>query len=498
MNKDNEKNISLVLKSDSKDDESKIVVSFSTIFRQIRRVLSIWIVLAIVAGLVTVSGTMILNKTVQSDIVTSLVCFSYPGAEEGLDPNGDEFDVNKIKAPSVIESALTTLDLPLSYVEPIRRNIHVKGIIPSDAMEQINLYYKVYSQGGSAGYAAVKSLLEIEYSPTYYVINFNNNAAGFDIKTGKKIVDEVLNSYQDYFFTLYGYNEALGNSIAAVDYKEYDYPAAVDIFKGIYDDLDTYIRNLQAEEDSENFRSNDTGYSFEDIRRSVEVLRNTDLDSLSAYITINNVTKDVEQLITYYEYRIEELKRENNVLTAELNSLSKSISDYEKDELLIFGETSEFDEQNYSQVSEKYDEMIENKVAVQEEQATKMQDIKYFESRLKTFKGNKEASSGDIEYVEKRFEKLYEKTKEIIDITTDTSDEYYENVVFANAFNILVPSSGEESTVEMGNIVMPVLIAEAVVFVAVFVCAFVSAFVIDSKKRKNAKEENIEENKIDE
>ena len=32
------------------------------------------------------------------------------------------------------------------------------------------------------------------------------------------------------------------------------------------------------------------------------------LDSLSSYIVINNVTNDKELLLTYYKYRIEELK----------------------------------------------------------------------------------------------------------------------------------------------------------------------------------------------
>ncbi len=487
MNTDNEKNISLILKQENEEPNENITISLSTIFRQCRRILSLWIVLAVLSGLVSVSFTMFLNKSVQSDIVTSLVCFNYQGAANGLAPDGSKFDVNKIKAPSIIETALTNLDLPLDYVEPIRRNIEIKGVIPSEAMDKITLYHDIYATGGTAGLEAVNSLLEIGYNPTYYIINFDNVISGFDIEMGKKIIDEVLIAYQDYFFTLYGYNKALGNSVAAIDYTEYDYPAAVDIFKGIYDELDRYIINLQNYDDSVGFRSNETGYSFSDIRRSVRVLRGSDLDALSSYITINNISKDMDQLITYYEYRIEQLERDEKVLSAELKALTNSIDTYEKDELLIFGETTELEGNNYSQVSQKYDEMIEQKVSVKEQHANKQQEIEYYKSRLKTFKESKSDASGDTDYVDEKFANLYDKTKELIEITTKTSDEYYENVVFANAFNILVPSSGDANSVEMGSIIIPVLIIEALVFMGCFGYAFVSAIIIDVKKGKQQK-----------
>lgn len=486
MNTDNEKNVNLILTQNNEEDNS-ITISFSTIFKQFKKILSLWLVLAIVGGLITASVSIFFNKTMKTDNITSLVSFNYQGADQGLDPNGNEFDVNKIKSPSVIETALSVLDIPLVNVETIRRNIEINGVIPSDALDEMSLYYKIYSSGGSAGLEAVNSMLQIGENPTYYIINFDNNAAGFDIETGKKIIDEILIAYQEYFFTLYGYNEALGSSVAIVDYKEYDYPAAVDIFKKIYDDLDDYVRRLQSN-NTEEFRSTKTGYSFDDIRRSINILRTADLDSLSSYITINNITNDKEQLLTYYNYRIEELEREEKVLSAELDSLTNSINSYEKDELLIFGEAADMSDKNYSQASEKYDELIEQKVSVQQQHAAKKQEIEYYNSRIKTFENNTNKNNADIEYVDKAFADLYEKTKELIDITTQTSDEYYENVVFANAFNILVPSSGSVDEVTLGNSVMHVLIVEAVIFIVLLGYAIISAIIIDAKRKKSAKE----------
>jgi len=487
MNPENEKNISVTLKQND-DENNSIVISFETIFRQLKRAFSIWIVLAIAVGLITSAFAILLNKTISTNTISSLVNFNYFGIESGLDPDGNEFDVNKIKAPNIIETALTNTGESLKYVEPIRRNIEIKAVMPEDAVDTISLYQGIYSDGGVAGLEAVDKLLEVSNYPSYYIVSFDNTAAGLDIETGKKIINEVLNAYQEYFFTTYGYNEALGNSVVAVDYTEYDYPAAVDIFKAMLDDLDSYTRNLQAN-DSTDFRSNTTGYSFSDIRRNIELIRTADLDTLSSYITINNVTNDHDQLITYYEYKIEELQHNASVLNTKLQSITNSIDTYEKDSMLIFGEAGDLEETDYSQASEKYDELIEQKVQVQEEYSVVNQQIEYYKSRINTFKNNTAKNDADIEYVEARFSKLYDKINNLIDITTKTSDEFYENVVFANAFNILVPASGDAATVEIGNILLPVIIAEVVVFIGYIAFAFITAIIYD-KKYKAEKNNN--------
>ena len=63
---DNEKNINVTLKQHEEEDNN-IIISFETIFHQLKRFLSAWLILAIVGGLITVGGTMFLNKTVSTN-----------------------------------------------------------------------------------------------------------------------------------------------------------------------------------------------------------------------------------------------------------------------------------------------------------------------------------------------------------------------------------------------------------------------------------------------
>ncbi len=478
---DKEKNISVTLKAPEENNKNGITISFGTMLRQMKRFFSLWIVISVVCALITFGFELIINQTTSSDTIMALISYNYDKVAKGLAPNGEELDVNKIKSPNIIESALTNLNIPLSYVEQVRRNIYIDGIVPKDSLDKISLYQDAYSKS-SYGLEAIKALLSIDYFPSYYIINFDNNNADFNLDDGKKIIDEILNSYQNYFFTTYGYNEAFGNSMAVIDYKDYDYPAAIDVFKTALDELDLYISRLQVN-DTIKFRSSKTGFNFDDIRRNIETIKSADLDALSAYITVNNVTNDKTELMTYYEYKIDNLEHDFKVTESELASITNSIENYEKDTMHIFGSIDTTDETTLSQESEKYDELIAQKITTQTKYSSQKSMIEYYKSRIKDLDSKNDKKDGDVELVKSRLDNLYGKINDIIQIATDTSDEYYANVVFENAFNILVPATGNEYTIQAQGILKPVIIAEAAIVFIYIAYAFISTIIIEYKKK---------------
>lgn len=492
MNTENDKNISVTLKTQEENNDSSIFISFGSIFRQLKRYLSLWLVVSIICAFLTMGFTLYISRSTSSDTITALISYNYSNIKSGLDPKGNELDVNKIKSPNIIEASLTTLNMPIEYVENVRRNITIDGIIPSEDLDKISLYQDAYSKS-SYGLEAINALLNINYFPSYYIVNFDNNAAGFNLDDGKKIIDEILSAYQEYFFTTYGYNEAFGNSVSVIDYKDYDYPAAIDVFKSALDELDLYIQRLQVN-DTIKFRSSKTGFNFEDIRRNIETLKSADLDSLSSYITVNNVTNDKEKLVTYYEYKIDNLQREFKVTESELKSITNSIDTYEKDTMHVFGDVSETEELTLSQASEKYDELISQKINTQEKYSRQKNEIDYYKSRISDLDSKSAKKDADVELVKTRLDDLYNKINNITNIAIDTSDEFYANVVFENAFNILVPATGEAYVIKAQGILTPVLIAEAIIFVIYLSYAFISAILNDTRKnaKKTAETKDIE------
>ena len=82
-----------------------------------------------------------------------------------------------------------------------------------------------------------------------------------------------------------------------------------------------------------------------------------------------------------------------------------------------------------------------------------------------------------------------------VDTVNKTSDEFFETASYSNAYNVLVPASGSVSSVikvAINNMMRPLLIAEALLFVIYLVFAVVRAFQISLKQNTRIKESTAE------
>lgn len=474
-------NITLTNEDDKKDE---VVISFSSFFKTLKKYFLIWLVTAVVAAMLILACTAVFSND-QHKNLTALVSFTYDGIEEGLDPDGNVFDVNSIKNPAVIEAALTELGQPLELLEPVRQNISIEGVIPKDAIDRITTYKSVYENASSGALNAAQAMLDTKYYPTQYKVNFNYAASELNGSDAVQVFNTILECYRDYFFETYGYNRALGNAVTALDYTDYDYAEAVDVFETSLNTMKSYVANLSAD-DTTRFRSSTTGYTFSDLSEAIKAVQTMDLDLLSSYITVNNVTKDKDRLVNYYTYRVESLTRQKTVAEENLATITDTINTYEKDTVMIFGNGTENTDTQYSQGSPEYDKLIQSKVDTQNELSTTTQQINFYNQRIDALKGKTAASDEKIERVEKDLEKLNEKVNELIDSVNKTADEYYETVSFANAYSVLVPASSSYTN-RIKNVItdafMTVMIVEALLFVIYIVFAFVMSIIAENNKK---------------
>lgn len=485
-NKKDERYLNIMLKSEE-DDKSEVVISFSGIFKSLKKYFLIWLVTAVVAAMLVFAGTAVFSSD-QHKNLTALISFTYDGIEDGLDPAGNSFDVNSIKNPAVIEAALTELGMPLDELESIRQNIFVEGVIPADAIDRITTYKSVYENAQTGALSAAQAMLDVKYFPTQYTVNFNYASTGLSGSDAAQVFNTILECYRDYFFDTYGYNKALGSAVKALDYNDYDYAEAVDVFDTTLSSLKSYVNNL-ATDDTTRFRSSATGYTFADLSEAIKAVQTMDLDILSSYITVNNVTKDKDRLINYYTYRVESLTRQKTIAAENLATITDTINTYEKDTVMIFGNGTENTDTQYTQASQEYDKLIQQKVNAQNELSTTTQQINYYNQRLEALKTKSAASNDKAERVEADLEKLNEKVNTLIESVNQTADEYYETVSFANAYNILVPATSSASN-NVKNIIkealMSIMIVEALLFVVYICVAFVMAIITESKKKRTA------------
>lgn len=484
MAKKDDRNLNITIKN-QEDKADEVVVSISTVIKKLKKYLFVWIVAAVFL-VVASFGYAAITTHVNKPELSALVSFSYSGIEKGLAPDGRKFDVNTLKDPSVIKDTLTELDIDQSKLEAIRQGISFKGVIPKDAADRITLYDKILDGNTSGGLQAAEKILDTTYFPTQYFVYFNYNGTNLSDKQAVDVLNGMLKQYETYFYKTYGYNEAIGSAVAAIDYKDYDYSEAIDVFSDNISTLKRYVKQL-SNDDKARFRSAETGYTFDDLYDALDTVQSIDLDRISSYVSVNNLTKDKDQALAYYEYRIKAMNREQAAYEEELASYEASIASYEKDQIIIFGNGTDDTNTTSSVASEQYDKMIQAKNNIAASLAETKQKIEYYKERQEALQNNPVGSNELTEKVETNLASVKTKVDNLVDLVKTTSDEYYKSVTFGNAYTILVPASNTVSS-KLGLIIdnakMPLVVLEALAFLAFFGVAFVEALIQDNKKRK--------------
>ena len=84
MAKNNGRNLNVTIKNQD-DNKDEVVISFSSIIKQLKRFLTLWLVAAIIAGILAFAFSAIQTFS-KKNPAKALVSFSYSGIEKGLDP----------------------------------------------------------------------------------------------------------------------------------------------------------------------------------------------------------------------------------------------------------------------------------------------------------------------------------------------------------------------------------------------------------------------------
>ena len=495
--KNNDRNLNITI-SKPEENKNEVIVSVSTVLKKLRKYLLIWIVAAVIF-FVAAFGYATVTTHVSKPELVALISFSYDGIEKGLDPKGRNFDVNTVKNPAVIESALDDLGMDMKQLESVRQGIRIEGLKPKNAVDRITLYEKVLETNGSVN--AVEKILDTTYFPTQYKVYFDYNNTTLTDSEAVEVFNNVLEQYQDYFYKAYGYNESLGSAVSAIDYKEYDYSEAVDVFQNSLDTLSKYVRQL-SKEDTTRFRSSETGYTFDDLYEAIRTVEDINLDKISSYVIVNNLTRDKDQALAYYEYRIKDLTRLKTQYEEQIAAYDSSIASYQKDQIIIFGNGTDDTNTQSTVASEQYDKMIQAKNDTIANLAQAKRRISFYKERQEALMNKPVGTNVQTEKLEEELKTLDEKITELVDLVNKTSDDYYRNVTFKNAYNVLVPATNTTSD-KVSHIIEnaknPLVLLEGAAFGVFFMYAFIEALIADSRKRKQmlAAAEDAEENSGD-
>lgn len=422
------------LKKDvSLDSENKkSFLSLSKMCKYLKKYFLPWIITSAVAA-VLIGGTYTISSLTNRTISTT-VNFSFDGVEAGLDPFGNKFDVNEIKSKSAVKEVVNELGIEDADIDSICSSITISGNVPDNIIERITKYNSMYSSDGAENIATIKNMQDTTYYPTQYSINMDCEKTNLTYNECVDVLNNITERYKQTFSEKYGYKKSFANAVFSFDYNDYDYIDAVDVFDSSLDSLYSYITDF-AEKDSSRFKSEQTGYTFSDLAESIDTIRSENLDMIYAYISLYNMTKDKENLIVNYEFKIEECERQKKINEDTLEALESTLDVYEKNSILIFSQATSGADATINQSSDTYDNLIEQVVDTEKRISEYQQQIDKYNKRIDSLqKSNKKGSD---EKINEYFTDLNEKVAKLLETTETTVCEYYEDTVYVNAYEIL-------------------------------------------------------------
>lgn len=433
QNKQNDTRIYLQMDNDGNEEAQidlfNIAVHMKKKKRLYQYILAVAVCMGALLGLVVVGVDYVAGK---SSYARAVISFQYEGIEDGLDPNGAAFDVNKIKSPAVIEEALNALNITEYDVEEIRENIAIEGVIPEDAVERITVIKEMALEDVSN----YEKILDVSYFPSQYIVYLYKDFGMSGSETAL-ILNAILESYREYFLDTYANTEVLTVTGNLIDYTDYDYAEALDMLGTQIEIMQDYV--TERREQAPEFRSSATGLSFGDIATALDTVDGIDMANLNSYIESHTLTKDRERQIEYYEYKIKKYNMSIAECQVQLSNVQSTIDKYQKDPVVIV--SSQETTQQIEQTNEYYDRLLQQKLSLSERIAALNTDLNETYALLNAINSSSRKNTQDeYDYADEKMSSIAQTIANWAVLTEETTQEYYTTTLFSNAYRIGVPA----------------------------------------------------------
>ena len=281
------------------------------------------LIFAVILGLVlSLMNFFVFNPS--KEYVSTNMELLYDGAAEGLAPNGQLFSIDSIKdtellATAIEESGLTSI----VSAKEVASNMMVRGSYPSNIIDMVTRVKSLFAADPT------REVAVNEYYPTTYNVaiynSFENKLSSAQLRS---LLSAVVSGYKQQYVDKY----SSGIDWAAMEDiwtpEAYDYSQAVTTLSLRLDMIRQYAKELY---DAEPTFAKADGSNFSSIMLRANNIAANDLQSLSANITINALSKDVNRLRSQYNYEIEQLTYRLSGLNTELENINGLIDKYDKD-----------------------------------------------------------------------------------------------------------------------------------------------------------------------
>ncbi|MBS7528114.1 hypothetical protein KHM83_15615 [Fusibacter paucivorans] len=408
--------------SEQSYDEISLKELIQIILNHRRLIIAFTIIMIVLAGLFSV------YQQREGKSAEVIVAFKFGGIKSHQNPDGTAFDPYQIASPYILSEVVSALDLD-GQVSPnkIRSLIEMEPIIPDSFVSQQE-------------FAMEKNGETLTYYPDEYILKVHaSESNGVDADLAQRIANQIVISYRDYFNDTYMAQRPVSNRLIAFDKDEYDYSDVSSVFHSQLDSIRSFASahsNLDTD-----FRSKRTGMTFDDIYHTVAILDEVEMNRLDSMISAYKLTKNRERLIIYYDYMIEQLEYQKSKYSAQTTvttDILASIEDSSNDIITGLSGNMELDNgESY------FNSLILRTASLGANSSTLQQQIDYYKSEVEDLRSGNYVVDFDEALVTAKVLDMIDHIEaslyEWIDITNETSDEFYDQYL-SSAFYALSPA----------------------------------------------------------
>lgn len=371
--------------------------------------------------------------------VSTVISFNFPGVDEGLNPHGGSFDIQRFKNDEVVVPTIEELGLEEQGITPelLAKHISLKGYVPKDVLERI------LPKASGSGTTQMQDVSGMSYHPTQYVVTLNRTS---ELKLSKKeatvVVDKLIQNYQTYFLESYKDTQSLESAITKIDVERYDYSEYILLAEGQLEIMNEYL--LAKEQVAKGFKSTMTGLTFSDLIAQVELLQDIEINNVKALVDTFMITKNQSELQSVYENRIVKLGRERDQILKEKNAVNNALKDYQKDPTVILDNGTVVSSPYIDEEKEiaLYETLVQQSIDLETKHNSISSQIEYYQellNKIYAYGEGKSVSQAYLDEVESTTKYISDEIDELVSLITQTTDEYYEEEVFAESVTRTAP-----------------------------------------------------------
>lgn len=330
------KKIDLYINNEKDEEQGISIMNVFTRLRQRFHIYGFVMLIGLLVGLL-VPTIMYVAKD-KNDTAVAIVGLDYEGAEEGLDPRGNELDITYVKSSYVVQTALNNVVLPQKVsASQVQSNLKITGILTEETRQQMDIINKLEEVKNNE-YGKLITSFSLKYRAQYVISlksvfkDSNNNKITLSSTDTSRLLNAITDAYNDYFVEVYQEKRLPSDYLDAINSDKLDYLDTLDAISSSYDYLSTYCNERASF--LPGFRASN-GKSFTDLSNMIDTVKNTEIDDYYSYIYMNHVSKDKDVQLTNYKIEKRNAEYQLDEVNTNINNLQESIANYKPDKVKV-------------------------------------------------------------------------------------------------------------------------------------------------------------------